>query len=48
MRLEEKLNLDYSDVLFKLNRSILKSRKDVNLLRIYRFKYCKNEWSGIY
>ena len=48
MRLEEKLNLDNSDVLFKLNTSILKSRKDVNLLRIYRFKYSKNEWSGIY
>ena len=26
---------------------MLKSRKDVNLLRTYRFKYSKNEWSSI-
>ena len=47
MRIEEELKLDYSDVLFRPKRSTLKSRKDVNLLRTYRFKYCKNEWSGI-
>ncbi len=46
MRIEEELKLDYSDVLFRPKRSILKSRKDVNLLRTYRFKYSKNEWSG--
>ena len=39
--------LDYSDVLFRPKRSTLKSRKDVNLKRTYRFKYSNNEWSGI-
>jgi len=47
MRIEEELKLDYSDVLFRPKRSTLKSRKDVNLLRTYRFKYSNNEWSGI-
>ena len=47
MRIEEELKLDYSDVLFRPKRSTLKSRKDVNLLRTYRFKYSKHEWSGI-
>ena len=47
MRIEEELKLDYSDVLSRPKRSTLKSRKDVNLLRTYRFKYSKNEWSGI-
>ena len=41
MRIEEELKLDYSDVLFRPKRSTLKSRKDVNLLRTYRFKYSK-------
>ena len=44
MRIEEELKLDYSDVLFRPKRSTLKSQ-DVNLLRTYRFKYSKNEWS---
>ena len=47
MRLEEDIKLDYSDVLFRPKRSTLQSRKDVNLKRTYRFKYSKNEWSGI-
>ena len=47
VRIEEELKLDYSDVLFRPKRSTLQSRKDVNLLRTYRFKYSKNEWSGI-
>ena len=46
MRIEEELKLDYSDVLFRPKRSTLKSRKDVNLLRTYKFKYSNNEWSG--
>ena len=40
MRIEEELKLDYSDVLFRPKRSTL-SRKDVNLLRTYRFKYAR-------
>jgi len=47
MRIEEDLKLDYSDVLFRPKRSTLSSRKDVNLMRTYKFKYSKNEWSGI-
>ena len=47
VRIEEELKLDYSDVLFRPKRSTLKSRKDVNLKRTYRFKYSNNEWSGI-
>ena len=46
MRIEEELKLDYSDVLFRPKRSTLRSRKDVSLLRTYRFKHSKNEWSG--
>ena len=47
MRLEEDIKLDYSDVLFRPKTTTLQSRKDVNLKRTYRFKYSKNEWSGI-
>ncbi len=47
MRIEEDLKLDYSDVLFRPKRSTLSSRKDVDLKRTYKFKYSKNEWSGI-
>ncbi len=47
MRIEEELKLDYSDVLFRPKRSTLSSRKDVDLNRIYKFKYSRNEWSGI-
>ena len=47
MRIEEDLKLDYSDVLFRPKRSTLSSRKQVNLLRTYKFKYSNNEWSGI-
>jgi len=47
MRIEEELKLDYSDVLFRPKRSTLSSRKDVSLLRTYKFKYSNHEWSGI-
>jgi len=47
VRIEEELKLDYSDVLFRPKRSTLSSRKDVDLNRTYKFKYSKNEWSGI-
>ena len=47
MRIEEEIKLDYSDVLFRPKRSTLKSRKEVNLERTYKFKYSNNEWSGI-
>ncbi len=46
MRIEEEIKLDYSDVLFRPKRSTLKSRKDVDLNRIYNFKYSKLQWKG--
>ncbi len=47
MRIEEEVKLDYSDVLFRPKRSTLKSRKEVNLERTYKFKFSNNEWTGI-
>src|SRR5210317_1160091 len=47
MRIEEELKLDYSDVLFRPKGSTLTSRKEVDLNRTYKFKYSKNEWSGV-
>ena len=47
MRIEEEVKLDYSDVLFRPKRSTLKSRKEVNLSRIYKFKHSNREWSGV-
>jgi GMP reductase len=47
MRIEEELKLDYSDVLFRPKRSTLTSRKEVDLTRTYKFKYSKNEWTGV-
>ena len=46
MRIEEEIKLDYSDVLFRPKRSTLKSRKEVDLNRTYKFKYSNNEWTG--
>ena len=47
MRIEEEIKLDYSDVLFRPKRSTLKSRKEVDLTRIYKFKHSNKEWTGI-
>ncbi len=47
MRIEEEIKLDYSDVLFRPKRSTLKSRKEVDLTRTYKFKHSNREWSGI-
>ena len=47
MRIEEEIKLDYSDVLFRPKRSTLKSRKDVDLNRNYKFKYSNFDWTGI-
>ena len=46
MRIEEEIKLDYSDVLFRPKRSTLKSRKDVDLNRTYKFKHSKFTWKG--
>ncbi len=47
MRIEEEIKLDYSDVLFRPKRSTLKSRREVNLNREYKFKHSKLSWSGV-
>ena len=47
MRIEEEVKLDYSDVLFRPKRSTLKSRKEVDLTRTYKFKHSNREWTGI-
>ena len=47
MRIEEEIKLDYSDVLFRPKRSTIKSRKEVDLSRTYKFKFSNKEWSGI-
>ena len=46
MRIEEDIKLDYSDVLFRPKRSTLKSRKEVDLKRTYKFKHSNHEWNG--
>ena len=47
MRIEEEIKLDYSDVLFRPKRSTIKSRKEVDLSRTYKFKFSNKERSGI-
>ena len=47
MRIEEEIKLDYSDVLFRPKRSTLKSRREVNLKRKYKFKHSKLTWEGV-
>jgi len=47
MRIEEDIKLDYADVLFRPKRSTLSSRKDVELQRIYKFKYSNHQWKGV-
>ena len=47
MRIENEVKLDYKDVLIRPKRSILRSRKEVNLRREYTFRNSKNFWSGV-
>ena len=47
MRIETEIKLDFKDVLFKPKRSTLQSRKEVNLHRIFRFKYSPIQWQGV-
>jgi len=46
MKILDDIKLDYSDVLIRPKRSILETRKDVNLWRIFKFKNGKT-WHGI-
>lgn len=47
MRIENEIKLDYKDVLIRPKRSTLKSRKEVNLIRTYKFRNSRREWSGV-
>lgn len=48
MRIENELKLDFSDVLIRPKRSTLKTRKDVDLSRTYKFLHAKGrQWHGI-
>ncbi|QFQ32937.1 GMP reductase [Buchnera aphidicola (Aphis fabae)] len=47
MRIEEDIKLGFKDVLIRPKRSTLKSRSEVDLIRIFTFKYSDQKWSGI-
>ena len=47
MRIEEDIKLDFRDVLIRPKRSTLSSRRDVDLVRFYRFKHSRYEYDGI-
>ena len=47
MRIESDVKLDFCDVLLKPKRSTIRSRKDVSLLRVFRFLHSDFEWEGI-
>jgi len=46
MRIEDDIKLDYCDVLIRPKRSILESRKEVDLYRTFKFKN-GTEWTGV-
>ena len=47
MRIESEIKLDYKDVLIRPKRSTLKSRKEVDLKRAYKFRNSGGFWSGV-
>jgi GMP reductase len=47
MRIDNEIKLDYKDVLIRPKRSILRSRKDVNLNRTYKLRNSGQLWTGI-
>ncbi len=47
MRIDDDLKLTFRDVLIRPKRSTLKSRSEVSLSRIFKFKHTKREWKGI-
>ena len=47
MRIVTEVKLDYKDVLIQPKRSTLKSRKEVDLRRKFKFRNSGNFWSGI-
>ena len=47
MRIDEQIKLDYEDVLLRPKRSTLNSRKDVSLLRTFKFYHSPKIWTGV-
>jgi GMP reductase len=47
MRIENDVKLDFKDVLIRPKRSVLTSRAEVSLIREFRFKHSRSNWSGI-
>src|SRR5579871_888129 len=47
MRIEYDIKLDFKDVLIRPKRSVLKSRSEVSLERLIRFKHAGIEWTGV-
>jgi GMP reductase len=47
MRIEHDLKLDFSDVLIRPKRSVLKTRAEVSLERAFTFKHTQTNWEGI-
>lgn len=47
MRIESDIKLDFSDVLLKPKRSTLKSRKDIELSRRFKFRWTDLQWEGV-
>ena len=47
MRIDDDLKLTFRDVLIRPKRSTLKSRSDVSLSRIFKFRHTEREWEGI-
>ena len=47
MRIENDLKLGFKDVLIKPKRTILVSRKDVDIERTFIFKHSNKKWSGV-
>lgn len=47
MRIENEEKLDFKDVLFRPKRSTLRSRKDVDIKREFKFKWSGQTYSGV-
>lgn len=47
MRIESDVKLDFQDVLLKPKRSTLESRRDINLLRPFKFRHTGFTWAGV-
>jgi len=47
MRVEDEIKLDFRDVLIRPKRSTLSSRKEVDLVKFYKFKHSRYEYEGV-